>query len=212
GVVQAMFVNRLRAFLFTLAAVGLAALGTLAYRGTAAGPAAEPPQRGVVPRAVPPPPAEPEDEGEATYHTPNFAVTAPSRRVARQVAEAAEQHRKDVALLWLDRELPRWPQPCRVKVKLTLGSPASATSFQFADGRMMKVQDMLLEGPLSRIVDNRLPHEVTHTVFADHFRRPVPRWADEGAAVLSEDAKGQERHARDARQLLKTPDRVIPLR
>jgi len=33
-----------------------------------------------------------------------------------------------------------------------------------------------------------LPHEVTHTVFATHFRRPLPRWADEGACTTVEHA------------------------
>jgi hypothetical protein len=31
-----------------------------------------------------------------------------------------------------------------------------------------------------------LPHEITHTVFASYFRRPLPRWADEGACTTVE--------------------------
>ena len=37
-----------------------------------------------------------------------------------------------------------------------------------------------------RILDSVLPHEVTHTIFATHFRRPLPRWADEGACTTVE--------------------------
>jgi hypothetical protein len=33
---------------------------------------------------------------------------------------------------------------------------------------------------------NFLPHEVTHTVLASIFGKPVPRWADEGMSLLSE--------------------------
>ncbi len=46
---------------------------------------------------------------------------------------------------------------------------------------------MNIEGPLDRLLSSVLPHEITHTVFAHYFRTPVPRWADEGGSVLSED-------------------------
>jgi hypothetical protein len=57
-----------------------------------------------------------------------------------------------------------------------------------------------------------LPHEVTHTVFAHHFGLPLPRWADEGAAVMAEEEEEQQRHEMLARKLLDTPGRAIPLR
>jgi hypothetical protein len=41
-----------------------------------------------------------------------------------------------------------------------------------------------------------IPHEVTHTVLADHFRGPLPRWADEGMSVLSESDEEQARYMR----------------
>jgi hypothetical protein len=55
-----------------------------------------------------------------------------------------------------------------------------------------------------------LPHEVTHTVFAHYFRCPVPRWADEGGAVLSEDDLERSRHDAMVRQILNA-GRAIPL-
>jgi hypothetical protein len=39
-----------------------------------------------------------------------------------------------------------------------------------------------------------LPHEVTHTIFAAYFGGPMPRWADEGASLLSEDLVERQRH------------------
>jgi hypothetical protein len=57
-----------------------------------------------------------------------------------------------------------------------------------------------------------LPHEVTHTILAYYFGVPIPRWADEGAAVLAEDDYERERYDKLARQILDTPDRAIPLR
>jgi hypothetical protein len=45
---------------------------------------------------------------------------------------------------------------------------------------------MTIQGSLVRILDSVLPHEVTHTVFATHFRQPLPRWADEGSCTTVE--------------------------
>jgi hypothetical protein len=108
-----------------------------------------------------------------------------------------------LALRWLGKELPPWPEPCPVRVKITAGGCGGATTFSF-DGGKVQSQAMTLEGSLDQVLANVLPHEVTHTVLAHHFRSPVPRWADEGAAVLSEDAEEQRRYERLARQCLDT--------
>ena len=43
-----------------------------------------------------------------------------------------------------------------------------------------------------------LPHEVTHVILADFFpEQQIPRWADEGMAVLTEPAAEQRRRAAD---------------
>jgi len=47
-----------------------------------------------------------------------------------------------------------------------------------------------------------LPHEVTHTVFAAYFGGPMPRWADEGASLLSEDLRERRRHDQISLDLL----------
>jgi hypothetical protein len=71
---------------------------------------------------------------------------------------------------------------------------------------------MHIEGSLDRLLASVLPHEVTHTVFAYYFRTPVPRWADEGGSVLSEDELERSRHDQLVRSILRTPGRSIPLR
>ena len=53
-----------------------------------------------------------------------------------------------------------------------------------------------VEGRLDRILSSALPHEVTHTVFAAYFGGPMPRWADEGASMLSEDRREHLRQDR----------------
>ena len=77
-------------------------------------------------------------------------------------------------------------QPCPLRVTVTYGGSGGATSFAFDRGQILSM-DMHIEGTLERLIASVLPHEVTHTVFAFHFRQPVPRWADEGGSVLSED-------------------------
>ena len=43
-----------------------------------------------------------------------------------------------------------------------------------------------------------LPHEATHVVLAGQFGdQPVPRWADEGMAVLTEPRDKIDRHLRN---------------
>ncbi len=78
-------------------------------------------------------------------------------------------------------------------MKLTRGEAGGLTSFGFAGGRVSD-QEISVEGRLDRILASALPHEVTHTVFAAYFGGPMPRWADEGASLLSEDAREKLRH------------------
>ena len=54
------------------------------------------------------------------------------------------------------------------------------------------------------------PTQVTHTVLAYYFGAPVPRWADEGGAVLSEDDLERSRHDAMVRQILNAR-RAIPM-
>lgn len=129
----------------------------------------------------------------ASARTTNFVVEAPTAEAARAVARHAEVCRREIALQWLGKELPPWPRPCPVKVKLTGGEAGGVTSFGFAGGRVSD-QEMSVEGRLDRILASALPHEVTHTVFAAYFGGPMPRWADEGASLLSEDLRERRRH------------------
>ncbi len=129
----------------------------------------------------------------ASHRTENFVVEAPTPEIARQVGEHAELCRTRIAREWLGRDLARWPQPCPIKVKLTRGEAGGLTSFGFHRGKVSD-QEMSVEGRLDRILASAIPHEVTHTVLAAHFGAPMPRWADEGAALLSEDDRELRRH------------------
>lgn len=127
----------------------------------------------------------------AGYRTANFIVEAPTPQLAEEFGRAAESFRKDLAVEWLGRELPPWREPCPITA--TVGpqvGAGGATSFMFdrdAGGEPTVFGwKMSVQGSRERILDSVLPHEVTHTIFATHFRRPLPRWADEGGSTTVE--------------------------
>ena len=61
---------------------------------------------------------------------------------------------------------------------------------------------MEIRGDAKQLLYSVLPHEVTHTVLAHHFGRPVPRWADEGGSVLSENDEERFQHDVKCREFL----------
>jgi hypothetical protein len=138
-------------------------------------------------------------------------VDAPTAAIAKQVGDAAEKHRSDKAKQWLGKEIPTWPERCPLKVTVTTGGAFGATTFTFDNGKMV-IHSMQVEGSVEWILANVVPHEVTHTVLAHRFRRPLARWADEGIAVLAEDTAAHKRQDKLLRELLASPDQIIPLR
>lgn len=122
----------------------------------------------------------------AAYRTANFTVDAPTRQLAKAIGDTAERCRRELAIEWLGEPLENWPKPCPIKAKVSpnLGA-GGATSFVFDRGRVFGWR-MDIQGSAERVLDSVVPHEVTHTIFASHFRRPLPRWADEGACTTVE--------------------------
>jgi hypothetical protein len=130
----------------------------------------------------------------ASYQTPNFVVETDSAELARQFGQAAETYRHDLAISWLGRPMPRWDQPCKVTVRVgpNLGA-GGATTFFFNQGEVYGWQ-MTIQGSRERVLDSVLPHEITHMVFASHFRQPLPRWADEGGATSVEHVSERDKY------------------
>lgn len=126
----------------------------------------------------------------ATWQTRNFSVTADRESTAKKVGEQAEEYRRQLAIFWLGEPLPNWSKPCKLRVREGAIGAGGQTTFQFVRGEVLN-WDMYVQGSLERILDSVLPHEINHTIFACHFRRPLPRWADEGAATLFEDRSEQ---------------------
>ncbi len=146
----------------------------------------------------------------ATDRSRNFVVTAPTHEIAKQIAQQAEVYRHKLAVEWLGKPLPAWRHPCTVQVTVGQIGAGGATTFVFT-GNAVSDYKMNIQGPLDRILDSVLPHEINHTIFAEHFRRPMPRWADEGAATFVEDESERRRQMLLAMQVLRT-NRRIPMR
>jgi len=146
----------------------------------------------------------------AEVRTPNFIVIAADKQVCQSVAQWAEHYRKEKALQWPGREMPTWSDPCPLRVTVNMEGPSGETEFMFGYNRVTS-QRMQIRGPLDRLIYSVLPHEITHTVFAYHFKSPVPRWADEGGSVLSEDDTERDRHDKLTRSIL-NKGQQIPMR
>jgi hypothetical protein len=146
----------------------------------------------------------------AEFRTQNFHVIAANPEVCKQVGQWAEHYRKEKAVLWLGREMPNWREPIPLRVNVTMDPPSGETEFTFGTGGVTS-QRMQIRGPLDRLIYSVLPHEITHTIFAYHFKSPVPRWADEGGSVLSEDDTERDRHDKLVRDIL-NKNRQVPMR
>jgi len=120
------------------------------------------------------------------YDTANFTITnAPTPEMAREFGEAAETYRRELAVLWIGQSMPNWSAKCPIKVKVGNYGASGDTTFTFESGEVYR-WDMNVQGTRERILDSVLPHEISHTIFASYFRRPLPRWLDEGASTSVE--------------------------
>lgn len=146
----------------------------------------------------------------ANFQTRNFTVTAPTAQIAKTVGVAAETYRRDLATFWLGQPLPNWSRPCKLRVKTGSLGAGGETKFQFVGNEVVN-WNMYVQGSLERILDSVLPHEVNHTIFACHFRRPLPRWADEGAATLFEHRSEQAKQLGLLNQVIRSDRELINL-
>lgn len=147
----------------------------------------------------------------ADFESRNFRVHAPTDEIAQLVAAAAEHHRSRLGKIWYGHRIGNWGSKCDVTVDVDDRVGASgSTKFKFANGEVYGWR-MRVNGPLERILDSVVPHEVNHTILACWFRRKVPRWADEGCATMVEHKSEQDRQTQHVESLMRQ-GRRIPLR
>jgi hypothetical protein len=136
--------------------------------------------------------------------TPNFIIETADPNACEQLAKAAERYREELAVAWLGVKMPDWSSPCPMHVQVgpQLGA-GGATTFVFDRGEVYGWR-MNIQGSLERLLDSVLPHEITHMIYASHFRRPLPRWADEGGATSVEATSEKTKHRKMLVQFLQT--------
>ena len=138
----------------------------------------------------------------------NFRVFHADPKLAEQVVQVAEAVRRDQTKRW-SGSLPAapWQPRCEIYLYPTAQQYAQMTG-QPEDSPGFSTMGMNEGQIISRRVNLRtdhdgllaavLPHEVTHVILADFFTdQQIPRWADEGMAVLTEPATEQKRRAAD---------------
>ncbi len=138
----------------------------------------------------------------------NFRVFHADPNLAEQVVQVAEvgPPRPDQAVVGqparrsLAAPVRDLPVPDRQQYAQMTGQPADSPGFStmgMNEGQIISRRVNLRtdhDGLLAAV----LPHEVTHVILADFFtEQQIPRWADEGMAVLTEPAVEQKRRAVD---------------
>lgn len=138
------------------------------------------------------------EQGWSVCETEHFRVFHTDSQLGEQVAEIAETTRAAVIRRWLGHDV-EWRQPCQIYVHPNAdsyhrqsGMPATAPGHSDYDADKNDASNIhyrrvFVRADHAHMLSAILPHEVTHVVLNGQFgRRLLPRWADEGLAVLSE--------------------------
>jgi hypothetical protein len=149
--------------------------------------------------------------------TLNFHVVhvGRDRALAEQVARVAESTRKVQLERWSPANAGRdWVPKCEIVLFPTAAEfsrhtlqPAESPGFSSMgmNGGKVVLRKVHLRVDHPTLVKAVLPHEVTHVVLADLFpEKQIPRWADEGMAVLAEPRDEQALRAADLSDPLRT--------
>lgn len=170
------------------------------------GPSPAPTPGPVAPSRTPAAPAAPANW--QIHETKNFRIHHVDPTLAQEVAQAAEVARDEQVKRWMGGPTATtWTPRCDVYVYPTAQvfsrmtgqteeSPGFSTMGMNA-GRIV-TRRINLRADHPNLVVAILPHEVTHVVLADLFpSQQIPRWADEGMAVLAEPHSEQRLRAAD---------------
>ena len=147
-------------------------------------------------------------EGWFVSETANFRIFHKQNNdFAERVAQTAERTRSDMSRKWFGNESTAWQPKCELIIHPTGKDYAQMTGVSMASPGHSRIESdktnaarviarrMDMRMDTQGMMDGVLPHETTHVVLAGNFGPfPVPRWADEGIAVLTEPAAKIEQH------------------
>src|SRR5205085_9962184 len=124
-----------------------------------------------------------------------------------KAAQVAERTRDEMLRKWFGDSGEAWPQKCDLFLHANAQDYAQATGVPAnspghseirQEGAHVVSRRMHMHCDNPNMLGAVLPHETTHVVIAGKFGdKPVPRWADEGMAVLTEPREQIDRHLRN---------------
>jgi len=138
----------------------------------------------------------------------NFRVCGiTDRKAVEGLSDACEQKRAELQSKWLGGATAEaWEPRCHVVLHPTAdsyirevgeGQTAGSSLIEFA-GKQLSSRRVDLRADHPQGFEDALAHELTHVVVADRFiERQIPRWADEGMAVLADSKTKQSLHRAD---------------
>jgi hypothetical protein len=149
-------------------------------------------------------------QGWQVTDTPHFRIYHNQQRdLVERVAHIAERTRLEMSRKWFGNDGAEWQGRCELVlhasaadyIRLT-GVPSTSPGHSRIDSDpvthrvVARRLDLHVENP--NMLEAVLPHETTHVVLAGQFGPfQVPRWADEGMAVLTEPSEKVEQHRRN---------------
>jgi hypothetical protein len=145
--------------------------------------------------------------------TKNIRVaTTGTEAEALKLAQAGETLRISLRQRWLGTESTKaaadaWTPKCYLVVHPTAesylrevgpGQQTAGSSFIEINNKQLITRRIDLRADHPQGYDDALAHEMTHIVIAERFlERQIPRWADEGIAVLADSIEKQSAHLAD---------------
>jgi hypothetical protein len=162
--------------------------------------------------------------------TANFRVIYhDSRQLAEQAARVAETTRSAVYRKWFGEEATTWSPKCTIFLYPNAafyarerGQSADSPGHSTLEGEKDNPERVTkrridLHCDVADMLTHVLPHETTHAVLFGRFgRHLLPRWADEGMAILSEPREKVDRYLKKlptlrSRHELFAPSELIAL-
>jgi RNA polymerase sigma factor (sigma-70 family) len=149
-------------------------------------------------------------KGWSVAQTPNFRVFHKSTQLqAEEIARQAEWARTAACRKWFGAVDTAWKFRCDIYAHRTpteaaqdtglRGDGSGYSTFHFAEDRLLSMRVDLCQDK-KRTLATGVLHEVTHVVLGAHFLRPLPRWADEGMAMLAEPCRNVQVHLGELRK------------
>jgi len=151
----------------------------------------------------------PNKEGWQVARTPFFVIFHKQNNdFAERAAQAAENTRATMYRKWFEGDGGEWEPQCELILHpngdsytqmtgVPTNSPGHSRIESDPSGRVI-ARRMDLRLDIKGMMEAVLPHEATHVVLAGMFgANHVPRWADEGIAVLSEPETKVDLHRRN---------------